>query len=279
MRIDVALAWAQQELTGTESPAVDARALLCHCLDKPRSYLYTWPDREISDEQYMRFKELVSQRKQGNPVAYLRGYQEFWSLTLNVSAATLIPRPETELLVEKVLALNALPDPAICDLGTGTGAIAIALAKELPHATVLGVDAVPAAVALAKSNAKLNQVYNVSFKQSNWFSALQNKCFDILVSNPPYVETTSDYLHQGDVRFEPASALTSGVDGLDDIRLILTSAAKHLNQNGILLIEHGFNQGPAVADLFAQHKFSNIATFKDINNLDRITFGRMETCE
>ncbi len=279
MRIDVALAWAQQELTGTESPAVDARALLCHCLDKPRSYLYTWPDREISDQQYASFKELIALRKLGKPVAYLRGYQEFWSLKLNVSTATLIPRPETELLVEKVLELNELVSPTICDLGTGTGAIAIALAYELPQATVMGLDKVSEAVDLAKSNAQLHELENVSFEQSDWFTAVQKQRFDIIVSNPPYVETISDYLNQGDVRFEPTSALISGEDGLDDIRHILSRAPAHLTSNGVVLIEHGFNQGPAVAEIFSKYGFSKITTFKDINNFDRVTFGRWDTCE
>ncbi|MCW8090670.1 peptide chain release factor N(5)-glutamine methyltransferase [Alteromonas sp. ASW11-130] len=278
MRIDQALAFAQAELAGTETPAIDSRALLCHCLKKPVSYLYTWPERELSEAQLSQFNTLVAKRKEGTPVAYLRGHQEFWSMDFSVSEATLIPRPETELLVEKVLELNQRADAAICDLGTGTGAIAIALASELPKAHITGVDRVPEAVELAKSNAALNHVKNVTFKQSDWFSAIPNCIFDIIVSNPPYVESASEYLLQGDVRFEPASALTSGKDGLDDIRNILSTAAHHLNNNGMLLIEHGYNQGPAVAKEFETHGFTDIITFYDVNTLDRVTTGRWYTC-
>ncbi|MCW8108824.1 peptide chain release factor N(5)-glutamine methyltransferase [Alteromonas ponticola] len=279
MRIEQALRWAQQELVGTESPSIDSRALLCHCLGESQSYLYTWPEREITASHLERFMELVAQRKQGKPIAYLRGYQEFWSLTFNVSAATLIPRPETELIVEKTLALNNIDNPVILDLGTGTGAIAIALASELPDADVIGVDKVPDAIALAKSNALLNQISNVTFMQSDWFSALRNQTFNVIVSNPPYVESASEYLAQGDVRFEPTSALTAGEDGLDDIHQILAGASAHLTDNGILLMEHGFEQGVAVREIFARHGFSDVTTIKDINLLDRVTFGRWCTCE
>ncbi|NMH58804.1 peptide chain release factor N(5)-glutamine methyltransferase [Alteromonas ponticola] len=279
MRIEHALSWAQQELAGTESPVVDARALLSHCLGKTTSYLYTWPEREVSAAQLTDFKSLVQQRKNGTPVAYLRGYQEFWSLSLKVSPATLIPRPDTELLVEKTLEFNTSSAPSICDLGTGTGAIAIALATELPYSQVVAVDKVAEAVELAKVNVTLNRTANVIVKQSDWFAAVGNDTFDIIVSNPPYVEPTSDYLAQGDVRFEPASALTSGVDGLEDIRRIVAKASEHLNSHGMVLIEHGYNQGAAVAEIFAQHGYTEIVTFKDINALDRITLGRWHTCE
>lgn len=277
IRIDEALRSAAQTLKEGESPAVDAKVLLAYVLDKPITYLFTWPEKQLTSSQQSRFFALVDKRLQGTPIAYLTGKRDFWSLVLTTSSHTLIPRPDTEVLVEHTLThINscAFTKPlALCDLGTGTGAIALALASELPDALVTGVDVIPEAVELAQQNAVLNNIANAQFLQSSWFDALSNKRFHAIVSNPPYIETDSPYLCQGDVRFEPASALTSGKDGLKDIRHIIRYAPDYLYDKGILAFEHGFNQGDAVATLMKERGFRQVQTVKDYAQLDRVTLG------
>ncbi|WP_343033398.1 peptide chain release factor N(5)-glutamine methyltransferase [Alteromonas profundi] len=277
MRIDEALRSAAQTLKEGESPAVDAKVLLAYVLDKPVTYLFTWPEKQLSSSQQSRFFALVDRRLQGIPIAYLTGKRDFWSLVLTTSAHTLIPRPDTEVLVEQTLAhirLCSFDSPlALCDLGTGTGAIALALASELPNARVTGVDVIPEAVALAQQNARLNNITNARFLQSSWFDALSNKRFHVIVSNPPYIEADSPFLALGDVRFEPVSALTSGKDGLKDIRHIVRYAPDYLYDKGILAFEHGFNQGEAVATLMRERGFIQVQTVKDYAQLDRVTLG------
>ncbi|MDO6567405.1 peptide chain release factor N(5)-glutamine methyltransferase [Alteromonas sp. 1_MG-2023] len=296
MRIDAALAWAIAELHEGESPAIDAKVLLSHVLDKPQVYLFTWPDKTLSVDAISQYKALVGKRAQGMPVAYLTGTRDFWTLRLATSPHTLIPRPDTEVLVEQTLTCiasmqfaNALvhnklarselvnSELAICDLGTGTGAIALALASELPSASVTGVDLLPEAVQLATSNAALNNISNVQFKQSSWFDNLAGEKFHVIVSNPPYIETSSPFLQQGDVRFEPASALTSGADGLDDIKHIIALAPTHLFEGGLLAFEHGFDQGKAVSDLLKAQGFVDVCTEKDYGGNDRVTYGYLST--
>lgn len=279
MRIDQALAWASQQLSGGESPQVDARVLLAAALEQSQTFLYTWPDKALSSGQLARFESWVERRVAGEPVAYITGWRDFWSLRLKVSPATLIPRPETELLVEQVLALNLPEGARICDLGTGTGAIALALASERPDCAVTGVDVVQDAITLAQENAVLNGIGNATFLHSSWFAALSGQRFDVLVSNPPYVESQSAYLSMGDVRFEPDSALTSGDDGLEDIRYILANAHSYLQPAGWLLFEHGYQQGAAIRTLFDAHEYQKIQTLQDLNGLDRITFGYLNSCE
>ncbi|MDN4501275.1 peptide chain release factor N(5)-glutamine methyltransferase [Alteromonadaceae bacterium BrNp21-10] len=266
-----ALSWAKKHLQGGESPALDAKVLLCYCLQCRESYLHTWPEKLLTQEQNLQFQQLVNKRQLGQPVAHLTGERDFWTLTLQVSPKTLIPRPETELLVEQALALP-LPDNAnILDLGTGTGAIALALASERPNWSVTAVDFDEDIVQLAKVNAHANKITNVQIMQSDWFSALSAQQFDLIVSNPPYVEPDSPFLLQGDVRFEPLSALTADEEGLKDIRLIVEQAAHFLNNKGYILLEHGHLQQQSVNNLLEINGFSNVSCIQDFANFARIS--------
>lgn len=275
-----ALQWAVGVLaTRTESAHLDAELLLAHVLKKPRSYLFTWPEKTLDNEQSSAFQTLVEQRLQGKPIAYLMGKREFWTLELSVTPDTLIPRPETELLVE--LALERIPPDQSCnilDLGTGTGAIALALASERPQAQIIAIDQSFSALQIAKLNAEHYQLPNIQFMQSYWFTNLVNTInplFDVIVSNPPYIAESDEHLKQGDVRFEPLTALAAGHDGLDDLKLIIQQAPAYLNKHGRLLVEHGYDQGLAVRQLFAQAGFTAIATRQDLAGHDRVTFGHV----
>ncbi|MEG3768139.1 peptide chain release factor N(5)-glutamine methyltransferase [Alteromonas sp. 14N.309.X.WAT.G.H12] len=274
-----ALDWAGKTLALSESADTDARVLLCHVLQQNRTYLYTWPEKPLTEAQRQTYESLVHQRAQGQPVAYLTGYREFWSLKLKVEPATLIPRPDTELLVETALSLLTVEDRTVCDLGTGTGAIALAIASERFDLEVTGVDKFENVVELARLNAQDNDITNVQFIQSHWFDAIAQTTFDMIVSNPPYVESDSPYLSQGDVRFEPRSALTAGKDGLDDIATIIVKARKHLRLHGWLLLEHGHNQGASIREQFAHAGYQNIHTYQDLAGLDRLTVGKRVSCE
>lgn len=282
MRIDAALAWATQQLEGGESPSVDAKVILSHLLNQSQTYLFTWPEKRIDDAVLAQFESAIVRRKTGLPVAYITGKRDFWTLSLETSPHTLIPRPDTEVLVEKTLdwafakqSHNPVTDLTICDLGTGTGAIALALASELPRAKVIGVDFLEEAVALAKRNAAHNHIANAQFIKSDWFCALEQQQFDIIVSNPPYIEDTSPYLVEGDVQFEPKSALISGADGLDDIRHITKLAPCYLKKGGLLAFEHGFDQGEAVRQLLSSEGFSDVQTIRDYGDNDRVTLGTL----
>jgi len=231
---------------------VDAEALLLHVLGKPRSWLFAHADDELDMDVQTAYAGLVERRAAGEPVAYLTGRRGFWTLELEVTPATLIPRPETELLVE--LALDRLRMNAsarIADLGTGSGAIALAIACECPHANVVATDASAAALTVAQRNAQRLGIGNVSFAQGDWLAPLHGQEFNVIVSNPPYIESSDPHLAQGDLRFEPASALASGTDGLDAIRHIVEATRNHLSPGGWLLMEHGWNQGAAVRELLA----------------------------
>ncbi|ABG41078.1 [protein release factor]-glutamine N5-methyltransferase [Paraglaciecola sp. T6c] len=277
------LALAKAQFIDSDSAALDSRLLMCHVLQCETAYLMTWPEKPLDELQLRTYQQLVAKRKTGYPIAYLLGYRDFWSLRLRVSPATLIPRPETELLVETVLNLPIAEDAHVLDLGTGTGAIALALASEKPNWQVLGIDKSADAVALAKQNAELNSLPQVRFMQSDWFSALeqtqldqqnnQHNVFSLIVSNPPYVEDDSVYLQQGDVRFEPASALTSGKDGLDDIRIIISKAITFLPSGGWLAFEHGYQQAQGVQALLVNNGFEQVHSVNDLNDLPRITLG------
>lgn len=277
MRIDAALAWAIAELHEGESPTVDAKVLLSHVIDKPQVYLFTWPDKTLSVDEQSTFQLLVAKRAQGIPVAYLTGSRDFWTLSLLTSEHTLIPRPDTEVLVEQTLSCIAKADYgkdlSICDLGTGTGAIALALASEFPCSQVTGVDFLDEAVTLARKNALQNGIINAKFLQSSWFDGLTTMQFHVIVSNPPYIEESSPFLHQGDVQFEPLSALTSGSDGLTDIRHIIRQAPDFLHKGGMLALEHGFDQAESVKQLLQAQGFKNIIAAKDYGNHDRVTIG------
>ena len=259
--------------SSSESAKLDAQVLLLHILQKPRSYLFTWPEHVLSDEQQSQFNVFIQRRLKGEPVAHITGLREFWSLSLEVNATTLIPRPDTETLVEQALEI-ALPATAkVLDLGTGTGAIALALGSEMPNWQITAVDRVSDAVALATRNQQRLAINNVHVKQSNWFSELHGEKFNLIVTNPPYIESSDIHLNQGDVRFEPLSALVADDCGMSDIKQIITQSRDYLSSNGYLLIEHGFEQGEAVRHFFEKMAFVNIKTVKDLGNNDRVTLA------
>ncbi|TEW55987.1 peptide chain release factor N(5)-glutamine methyltransferase [Psychromonas sp. RZ22] len=275
MRIDQALTWAESTLSNSDSALLDAQVLLAFVLDKQTIYLMTWPERELTEQQTLGFKALIEQRIKGIPVAHLTGEREFWSLPLKVNNSTLIPRPDTEILVEVALDIvqqKMSHDAHILDLGTGTGAIILALASELPNATCVAVDKSEEAVKLALENVDNLQLKNVIVQQSNWFNNVQGR-FDIIVSNPPYIDADDKHLHQGDVRFEPISALVANEQGLSDIRHICEQAKLYLKVGGCLLFEHGFEQASAVQDLLKKNGFASITTHQDYGQNDRVTLG------
>jgi len=273
--IKTTLTSAVESLSGlSDSARLDCEWLLCFVLDKPRSYLHSWPEKMLSQDETVQFEKRLNRRVNGEPIAHILGERGFWSLNLKVTADTLIPRPETERLVE--LALGLIPNQSqwnILDLGTGTGAIALSLAMERPACFISATDQSLAALDVAKQNAMINKISNIEFIHSNWFAKLKNKKFDVIVSNPPYIEENDPHLQQGDVRFEPLSALTAGEDGLDDIRTIIKSSQAHLTQNGVLLIEHGYNQAESVCDLLNLAGFNKVKNFKDDNDIPRISIG------
>ena len=255
---------------------IDAEFLLAHCLDKPRSWLYAHADQVLDARRRNDFEVLVQRRKRGEPVAYITGRRAFWSMDLNVTPDTLIPRPETELLVELALSrVHPESRAEILDLGTGSGAVALAIAVERPACRITAVDASAAALAVAAANAGQLKLRNVVLEHGDWYSHLDTRRFGIIVSNPPYIESSDAHLVIGDLRFEPHSALVSGPDGLDDIRAIIAGAHRHLLPGGWLLVEHGCHQGAAVRALFAQTHFGDISTVHDLENRDRVTIGRI----
>ncbi len=254
---------------------VDAELLLLHVLNRGRAWLFLHEGDALGDADRVAFDALVARREAGEPVAYLTGQRGFWTLDLAVSPDTLIPRPETELLVE--LALERIPREAearIADLGTGSGAIALAIASERPCARLIATDASEAALAIARKNAERNRIDNIEFRAGSWFAPLAGERFDVIASNPPYIESDDPHLEAGDLRFEPATALASGADGLDDLRVIAAQAPSHLHQAGWLLVEHSWNQGPAVRALFEAAGFIEVRTARDLEGRDRVTLGR-----
>lgn len=263
-------------LPDSPTAQLDIELLLAHTLGKSRSYLRTWPERELDAEQLARFSAYLERRRQGEPVAYILGRQGFWSLDLEVAPHTLIPRPDTELLVETALGLLPVTPLQVLDLGTGTGAIALALAAERPAWQVTGVDRVAEAVELAQRNARQLQLGNISFQAGDWFAGLSSRHFDLVVSNPPYIRADDPHLGQGDVRFEPDSALVSGADGLDDLRHIIVQAPAYLRPAGWLLLEHGYDQGASVRELLTESGFIDVQTRRDYGGQERVTFGRLE---
>ncbi|MEF1312300.1 peptide chain release factor N(5)-glutamine methyltransferase [Vibrio mytili] len=274
--IEQALKSATAKLTagGKTSPALDAAVLLCFVLDKPRSYLLTWPEKALETQQQEQFEALLERRLTGEPVAYIIGEREFWSLPLKVSPSTLIPRPDTERLVEVALDKTFNQCGAILDLGTGTGAIALALASELPKRQVIGVDLKSEAKQLAELNAAQLNIKNVTFNQGSWFEPIElGTKFALIVSNPPYIDEKDPHLAQGDVRFEPKSALVADEQGLADIRYIANTARQYLELGGWLVFEHGYDQASAVRDIMSDFGYQQVTTEKDYGGNDRVTLG------
>lgn len=256
----------------SDSAKLDIKILLAFVLDKETSYLLTWPEKKLTESQFQAFMALFNRRLKGEPIAYIIQEREFWSLPFYVSPATLIPRPDTELLVEHVLARHHQSELTCLDLGTGTGAIALALASEQPSWNVDAVDFSNEAIVLAQKNAQRLQLAHVKIYQSDWFSAIeQDKKFNIIVSNPPYIDENDQHLTEGDVRFEPLSALVASDNGYSDIKQIAKSALKYLEHKGALYFEHGFEQAIGVRNILKQLGYRNIETLQDYSGNDRVT--------
>jgi len=270
---------AGSTLENSADARIDAEALLCHVLQCDRSWLYTWPEKIIKPAQAEQFTSLVSERARGTPVAYLTGKREFWSLAFEVTPDTLIPRPETELLVETLLQKFTTEHLEVLDLGTGCGAIAIALAHARPRWQLTATDVSSAALEVARRNAVRNSLHNLHLLRSDWFENLGNQCFDVIVSNPPYIAESDVHLAQGDVRFEPQGALRSGSRGLDDIQYLCAHASGHLHPSGWFFCEHGYDQKAAVKQCFEQNGFSTIVQLEDLAGLPRVTGGRIHRGE
>lgn len=262
----------------SDSARLDVELLLAHVFDKDRSYFFSWPEKELTSTQLAIFEQFFARRLKGEPIAYILGEREFWSLSLQVNASTLIPRPDTELLVEMALELFSEQNIRVLDLGTGTGAIALALASEKPLWHLFALDQSQAACDLAESNRKMLGIDNVQVLQSNWFSALtaselSAKSFDLIVSNPPYIDKDDHHLSEGDVSFEPLSALVADDAGLADIKHITAAAIDFINPGGYLLFEHGYNQAAAVRNILMAAGFASVKSKKDLNGNDRATLG------
>lgn len=261
-------------LLNNDQAKLDAEILLSFVTQQNRSHFYTWPEAPLSLQQANVFFQLIEQRRQGQPIAYLTGEREFWGLNLNVTPATLIPRADTETLVEAALyTLQNTTSPKVLDLGTGSGAIALAIKSERPDAQVYAVDRSDAALSVAKQNAQKHHL-DITFLTGSWFEPIQDLQFDLILSNPPYIEQNDQHLTQGDLRFEPTSALVAGADGLDDLRLIINQACYYLNQQAWLMVEHGYNQADAVAELFEHAGYQAIELKRDLSGQARVTQGQ-----
>jgi release factor glutamine methyltransferase len=263
------------ELAPSNEAKLDAQLLLEHTLSVNHAWLIAHNNDELDPKTYQQFQALIERRISGEPIAYILGEREFYGLRLKVTSDTLIPRSDTETLVDAALTLIPTNvSNTLLDLGTGSGAIALAIAKNRPITQVTAIDASKSALDVAVENAQILKIFNITFVQSDWFAALGDGKFDVIVSNPPYIESNDAHLNQGDLRFEPMTALASGRDGLDDIRYIIANAKHHLKPNGCLMLEHGYNQAHAVAELLKSAEFSNIHHVKDLAGIHRVTVGQ-----
>ncbi|WP_342325198.1 peptide chain release factor N(5)-glutamine methyltransferase [Kosakonia sp. BYX6] len=270
---------AVSQLPASESPRRDAEILLGFVTGKTRTFILAFGETPLSADQQQQLATLLARRARGEPVAHLVGEREFWSLPLFVSPATLIPRPDTECLVEQALSRLPASPCRILDLGTGTGAIALALASERPDCHVIAVDVIPEAVALAQRNAAHLGMNNVEILQSSWFSALDGQPFSLIVSNPPYIDEQDPHLAQGDVRFEPLTALVAAENGLADLHSIIADARQYLQAGGWLLLEHGWQQGAAVREIFERYGWQQVETCRDYGGNERLTLGQKPSQE
>lgn len=275
---------SEKLLRVSDSPVLDVELLVLSVLKQDRSFLYAYPQALVDVDQLQKIESLMSRRLNGEPIAYILGHKEFWSLDFLVTPDVLIPRPETELLVEQALLLGRISNPRdlaagsiqknVLDLGTGSGAIAIAIAKEKPAWHVTATDVSGAALKIAKENAHRHNVHNISFLQGSWFEALAPSLkFDIIISNPPYIAKKDPHLLQGDVRFEPCSSLVAGEDGLDDIRLIIEQAVFYLKDGGCVMLEHGYDQAEKVAKILKKNRYTHVQSMKDFAGNDRVTMA------
>ena len=277
--ISEALDWAA-ELFSSADPSenldikIDAEVLLSHVTEKQRSYFYTWPESRLTLQQWQLYQSLCRRRQAGEPVAYIVGYREFWTLKLKVNKHVLIPRPETELLVETALEKMSDKGASVIDLGTGSGAIALALASERKGWLITATDISHEALTVARDNAMLNGINHVSFFQGSWCQPVSGRLFDLVVANPPYIAPDDKHLTIGDVRSEPDIALISAQEGLADIRAIASQAQRVLKSDGWLLVEHGYNQGASVSQIFDQEGYRNIDTVTDLGCHERVTMGQ-----
>ena len=264
-------------VNGSDTPRLDSEILLCHALNKSREYFYTWPEKTLKTHELKSFEKLITKRQQGQPIAYLIGEKEFWSRPFMVNEHTLIPRPDTERLIEVAIDLfekNASLN--ILDLGTGSGNIATTLSKHFPNSSILASDNSKAALQMATANAKAHKA-NVNFIESDWFSAIGDRTFDLIIANPPYIAENDPHLNKGDVRFEPQSALIAKNKGLADIDIIVQKAKDYLKPTGCILIEHGYDQGANVRTLMEHYHYNGIKTYQDLALKDRCTFAKIES--
>lgn len=254
---------------------IDAEMLLQQVLQKPRTWLYTWPETCLDPSQLTLFNTLLQKRAAGEPIAYLIEKRAFWTFDLKVTSATLIPRPETEMLIERTLdLLKDKKNISILDAGTGTGAIALALAKERPDWEIIACDISESALAVAKENARLLNIPNVCFYKANWFDGLPSqKKYHAIISNPPYIDPADPHLKEGDLRFEPSIALASENAGYRDLQHIIETARAFLHDHGLLLLEHGYNQREKIASMLTQCGYNDLASWQDYQGLNRISSG------
>ncbi|MBN1379834.1 MAG: peptide chain release factor N(5)-glutamine methyltransferase [Gammaproteobacteria bacterium] len=272
--IKLALQQAIEQLENSPSTSLDAEVLLCHVLQESRSYLFTWPERLLDHQQYTSYRSLLNRRAAGAPIAYIVGEREFWSLPFKVNQHTLIPRPETELLVESALQLGSYLSSQqainVIDLGTGSGCIALSVAREKPDWQIQATDCSAEALQVARYNADRLGIGNVEFIQSNWFDALDTATqFDLVLANPPYIAEDAPHLYQGDVRFEPQSALVAGKDGLNAIRILVNESLLRLKKNGWIIFELGYDQADRVIDLVYNAGYNYILFKKDLAGIKR----------
>ena len=260
----------------SESPALDAELLLAFCLNKNRSYLFTWPENTLDEAQKTCFEQLITKRLDDYPIAYLLGKKAFWTLDLIVTPDVLIPRPDTELLVETALKkISHIENPKILDLGTGSGAIALALAYERKDANITACDYSAKALKIATKNAKNNHLEGrITFIESDWFSSINDYDFDLIVSNPPYIAPDDPHLAQT-IRHEPQQALVADDAGMNDIKIIITNTKNHLKKGGWLMIEHGYDQSQITLDLLTQNNFENAKNYLDIGGNPRLSIAKL----
>ncbi|QTM69318.1 peptide chain release factor N(5)-glutamine methyltransferase [Buchnera aphidicola (Hormaphis cornu)] len=275
MTIEECLNNAIRKLLNSSSPKCDAEVLLSFVMNKSKSFLMSYYDKVLSLEEEIRFSNLLQRRLKGEPIAYLTGIQEFWSLPLTVNPSVLIPRPDSEILIEEVLIKSNKCHLNILDLGTGCGALALAIARSRPNWNILGVDIFKKAIRTAIYNSKKLKINNVHFVQSNWFSKIPCYTFDFIISNPPYLSSKEVRLFRKNIKYEPLSSFLSGNQGFKDIYYIICNSRKYLRKQGWLFIEHGWKQKRIVQKLFKENNFSYVYSRKDYAKNDRVTAGKI----